>query len=164
MQLIRSFIDMLGGMEYALFWGVYSCVLLLLLQALLKILSALFRLKVALRERKQRRLQARRRLEFTLPDGENAYLRERLRTSLKAEDKPPTDKESVGVRLRYARRMIARLKESPLSPVERLDIEEMSGLVAAYGGQQKWSNGDIKGVNEIFARLLKLSAKYEIAV
>ena len=83
-------------------------------------------------ERKARREEEKRRLQFVLPDKENAYLRDRLRTALKiveGEGKKgdfSTDKESVGVRLRYTRRMVAQLKEAALSPIERLDIEEMA--------------------------------------
>ncbi len=164
MAYIRDFIEALGGMEYALFLGVYACTTLLLLQTVIKLVRGIFSIVCALQERKRRKRQAARRLAFTLPDGENEYLRSRLRTALNGEEKAPTDRESVGVRLRYVRRMLAKLKESPLSPVERLDVEEMSGLIAAYGEERKWSSEDIKAVNEIFARLLKLSAKHEIAV
>ncbi len=120
-------------------------------------------------ERKAKREEEKRRLQFVLPDQENAYLRDRLHTALKTaesngEKEFSTDKRSVGVRLSYARKMVAKLKEAPLSPIERLDIEEMARTVLLMERKGRWSGTEIKMINEIFACLLKLSAKYEVAV
>ena len=43
-------------------------------------------------------------------------------------------------------------------------VEEFAKLLAAYDRKGKWSASDVKTVSEIFSRLLKLAAKYEIAV
>ena len=148
-----------------LFSMVFSCVCCLFLA------YAVCSAKKRARERRERRAAVKRRLQFTLPDKENGYLRDRLHTALCAQESDErneeidvADKKSVGVKLGYARKMLAKVKESALSPIERLDVEEMSRLVALYGRKGKWSGSDVKAINEIFARLLKLSAKYEIAV
>ena len=134
------------------------------------ILFAYLLIKEKIKARKARREEYKRRLQFVLPDRENAYLRDRLHTALKTievsgERKEfSTDKKSVGVRLRYARRMVAKVKGAALSPIERLDVEEMSRTLLLMEQKGKWSNGEIKMINEIFSCLLKLSAKYEVAV
>ncbi len=153
-----------GGLKYATFYLTLACFFLLLLQFIIQATRSIRRLKARRKESKRQLLQAKRQLEFALPDSENQYLRERLHTALRKEEKGDTDKGNAQVRLRYARKLLACLKESPLSPVERLDVEEICALVAAYGERQRLSGADIKAVNEVFARILKLSAKYEIAV
>lgn len=134
------------------------------------ILFAYLLITARIKARKARREEYKRRLQFVLPDKENAYLRDRLHTALKTIEgngerkELSTDKKSVGVRLRYARRMIARIKGAALSPIERLDVEEMSRTLLLMEQKGRWSNGEVKMINEIFSCLLKLSAKYEVAV
>jgi hypothetical protein len=74
------------------------------------------------------------------------------------------EKRGSVARMGYARKLLAQVKESPLTPVERIDVEEFAKLLAAYDRKGKWSASDVKTVSEIFSRLLKLAAKYEIAV
>ena len=112
--------------------------------------------------RRAQRAQIKRRLQFTLPDRENSYLRDRLHTALQEK------KEEIflekGIRIGYAKKMLAKVKEESLTPTERIDVEEMARLLALYEHKEKWSASDTKTMSEVFARLLKLSAKYEIAV
>ena len=122
-------------------------------------------------ERRLYRAEIKRRVQFTLPDKENGYLRDRLRTALHTaeiggldEEAFGANKKNVGIRLSYARKMLAKVKEAPLSPAERLDVEEMARLIFLYEKREKWSSSELKTVNEIFSRLLKLSAKYELAI
>ncbi len=165
MPWLYEVIEEVRCVEVATLYGVYACLALLLLLSVIQLVRGICALSRRRKERRRRRLQAARKLEFTLPDERNEYVRSRLRTTLRAETPPKTvDKDSAGVRLRYAKKMLSLLKESPLSPVERLDVEEMDGVVALYKGRERWSSEDMKAVNEVFARLLKLSAKYEIAV
>lgn len=130
--------------------------------AVLYILLALRR-KIA--RRRAARLELKRRIQFTLPDRENEYLRDRLRISLNTKkEEVVSERKQVGVRIGYARKMLAKIKEESLTPTERIDVEEMAGLIAAYDRKEKWSASDVKVMSEIFSRLLKLSAKYGIAV
>ena len=116
-------------------------------------------------ERKARREEKKRRVQFTLPDRENQYLRDRLQTALRTErEEAVLETRGSVARMGYARKLLAQVKESPLTPVERIDVEEFAKLLAAYDRKGKWSASDVKTVSEIFSRLLKLAAKYEIAV
>ncbi len=157
-----------GGTEKALLVGVYACLVLLLLLAISEIGNAIVggigKLKKAFRERKALSLKLRRSLQYTLPDNENSYVRARLNTALKPQEEEGLEKEEVGVRLGYVKKLLSGVKEAALSPVERLDVEEMASAVVLYMQKQRWSGSDVKAINEIFARLLKLSAKYEVAV
>ncbi len=158
-------IENASKVELATLFGVYACLALAFWLLWIRLFQGILFLVKKSKERRERRLQATRRLQYTLPDERNEYLKSRLHTALRTEEPQRyADKENVGVRLRYAKKMLSLLKESPLSPVERLDVEELDGVIAAYRGREKWSSEDVKAVNEIFARLLKLSAKYEIAV
>ena len=133
------------------------------------LLFAYLTLKSKHAERKARREEEKRRLQFVLPEKENAYLRDRLIRALKiAQEKDgkefSTDQESIGVRLSYAHNIVTKLKESPLSPIERLDVEEMARTILLMERRGSWSSSEIKMINEIFACLLKLAAKHEVAV
>ncbi len=158
------FIQNIGGVQLATFGLVCICVFLLCAQAVISSFRGIIALKRKAKLRKKARIQAARRLEFTLPDEHNEYVRERLHTALRKEELLEKDKAGVPVRLRYARQMLTLLKASPLSPIERLDVEEMDKVIALYQEERGLRSEEMKAVNEIFARLLKLSAKYEIAV
>ena len=123
-------------------------------------LSGILALRRRLRARRVRVFEEKRRLQYTLPDRENEYLRDRLRTALNPLS--PPKEEGARVSLGYAKRMLARLKESPLSPLERIEIEETAAFVALLSKKEKWSGADAKSVNEVLSRLLKLAAKYEL--
>ena len=115
--------------------------------------------------RRKQRAEIKRQLQFTLPDRENGYLRDRLHTAFRTEkEDKDTEKRSAGVRVHYARKMLAKIKEAQLTPVERIDVEEMARILALYEIKEKWSTSDIKAMSEVFSRLLKLAAKYEVAV
>ncbi len=150
------------GEEGATLFATCACLFLLLLRETVAFFRWLFSLKEGARAKKRARIQAARRLEYTLPDEHNAYVRERLQTTLSARE--GREETGASVRVRYARRMLTLLKGSALTPVERLDVEEMEKALALYDEDKRWTGEDMKAVNEIFARLLKLSAKYEIAV
>ncbi len=161
MTWLNERIEMIGEGRVALFVAC-ACLLLLLLRETTTFFCWIFSLKARVYAKKRARIQAARRLQYTLPDEHNEYVRERLQTTLRREERK--DETGAFVRVRYARRMLSLLKGSPLSPVERLDVEEMEKTLALYDEDKRWSGEDMKAVNEIFARLLKLSAKYEIAV
>ncbi len=170
MAWFQTIIEELGGDKELLILMIsFSCLVLLSFLVIVGggylTACALRRACVRAQERKKRRAEGARRLKYTLPDRENSYVRARLNTALKGEEELlKGEKQSVGVRLGYTRKMLSRVREAALSPVERLDVEEMAGLLALYLHKEKWSGAEVKAINEMFARLLKLSAKYEIAV
>ncbi len=112
-------------------------------------------------ERKRRRAELARRVQFTLPDRGNSYVRERLQTTLQ----PPTPGAEEGTEplyLGYATELLAKLKNAPLSMSERLRIEEMAAYLALCRQMSTWQEQEVKSVNETLAQLLKMAAKYEI--
>lgn len=124
-------------------------------------LSGILALRRRMRAKRVRVFEEKRRLQFALPERENGYLRDRLRTALQPFS--PPEEEGARVSLRYARRMLARVKESPLSPLERIELEETAAFVALLAKKEIWSATDAKSLNEVLSRLLKLAAKYEVS-
>ncbi len=166
MLWLESFISRFDSEERAILCLTAICALLVAFLVLLRLGEIFFAAARMGRQRKrlrrQQRMEEKRALRYTLPDRENSYVRARLHTALQPQT---TDgEEPIELRLGYVRKMLAKVKEAALSPVERLDVEELSSLIALYVGKEKWSTEDRKAVNEVFARLLKLSAKYKIAV
>lgn len=117
-----------------------------------------------LRKRLQKRRELRelsvKKTEYALPDKENTLVRERLNTVLKTV----TEEESAETYFRFvhAQKLLAKVREKPLTNAERLETEEMDALFHAFSKKEKWNFEDIRIVNEAFARVLKLSAKYAV--
>ncbi len=159
-----------GGYEQTILLGVLVCLGVLVLSVVGKCGYAFWRYGVALsRGKKERHLQRAdrgNRLEYALPARENTLVRERLLSALSTDkrEQGDVDAESVGVKLQYATKLIARLKENALTAVEGLEVKEMSALVALYNRKEKWTNEDVKALGEVLARLLKLTAKYDVAL
>lgn len=116
--------------------------------------------KKRLQNRRERRAEATRRLSYVLPDRDNAYVKARLQTALNAPEEETSEKHNFT--LAHARKLLARIKESPLTAVERLETEEMSRLLALYVQKERWTADDLRTANELFARILKLSGKYAV--
>ena len=111
---------------------------------------------------KRRRLQAEiaKRVEYTLPQRENAYIRARLQDGLRVAD---GEKRTSGcARLGYARVLLGKVKSAPLSIADRLMAEEMEKAFALYHGKTSLTVEELRGVNDLCASLLKLSAKYAV--
>ena len=105
-----------------------------------------------------------------LPEKDNSYVRARLHTALRAEEtdafsivRKSVPYENRGmVRLGYAWRLLAGVQDAPLSPAERLEVDALARSFAEYAVCERWDNEQLRAVNELFARLLKLSAKYGV--
>ncbi len=121
-------------------------------------------------ERKRRRAEIARRLCYTLPDRENSYVRTRLNTALQVQernvnaDMGTSQGTEPPIKLTYARGLLSKVKEVNLSQAERLQVEEMERTFSMYLYKQSWSAEDARAVGELCAALLKLSAKYAVAV
>lgn len=131
--------------------SLFAVVLILLIIALIK----------RGRARKRKRAEEGRRVQYTLPDSRNTYVRSRLNTALQVKEADAEEVEHA-LRLEYVRDLLYKLKNAPLSPAERLETDEMAGLLAVYAEKKSWSAWDLRVMNDCFARLLKLSAKYTI--
>ena len=120
---------------------------------------------VALQKRKRREKlrcsEVERRLQYTLPQRENMYVRERLDTALQVQSGEENEKK-MKVRLGYARALLYKVQAAPLSTAERLQVEEMAKAFPLYREKETWTAEEVRGVNEWCAALLKLSAKYTV--
>ena len=132
----------LAGAEYLLVCGVIS-------------------IRKRRRMRRAQRAEIERRISYTLPDRENSYVRARLQTALQV---PDYKKVSTGepVRLEYAKKLLGKVKQAPLSPAERLQAEEIGRVFEEYLQKERWDDTDLRAVNNTFSILLKLSAKYAV--
>ena len=132
--------------------GVFAGMVYLLLISLL----ALRRLRI---ERIRWRKEIARRLQYTLPQRENTYIRTRLNTALQVAGESEV---SLAVQLGYTHELLNRLWSAPLSVAERLQTEEIGKLLNLYKGKERWTAREVNGLNDVCATLLKLSAKYAV--
>ena len=125
--------------------------------------------------RKKRRADILRKVQYTLPEKDNTYIRARLNQALntanipicKAEEAnlikqtfPKGDKEDIHAS--YARKMLEKLQEAPLTKVERLEMQEVARLFSALLKKSRWTVEDVRLMNDMFSYLLKISAKYAV--
>lgn len=108
-------------------------------------------------KRKEERAERLRKVEYTLP--KNEYVRSRLEKVLDGEDEELAKREC---KLSHARKLLAKVKEAPLSVAERLETEELGRALALFVQKDRWTAVDMQRANELFARILKLSGKYAI--
>lgn len=123
-----------------------------------------FSVRIRVQKRRAKREEVLRKLKFTLPDKDNDFIRARLNTTLSPTAKAAnaSDGEKKTFRLEHARQLLEKVKNAPLSKAERMEAEELSNLFYAYLKKSKWTAEDIRLLNEMFAYLLKLSAKYSV--
>ena len=121
------------------------------------VISVATRLKA--KEKKEKRNEYRA-LQVALPERENRYVRTRLESVLHAGEK---DVDGVWkTEFAYARSLLAKLKAAELSTVDRLQVDELGRLLAVYGKKEKLSASDLPLINDAFAIILKMSAKYGV--
>lgn len=125
------------------------------------LLFFLLGIRLKIKERKRRRAEIARRVQFALPDRNNSYVRERLQTALHVPTQEEKN-EAQPLYLGYATELLSKLKNAPLSVSERLRIEEMGAYLALCKQMPKWQEQEVKSVNEVLAQLLKMAAKYEV--
>ena len=112
------------------------------------------------REKNAKREERYRLLQYSLPDRENSYVRARLNGVLCAENEKGDFAWST--EFSYAHALLGKVRASQLSPADRLQAEDMGKLLAMYGKKERLATEDLKVVNETFAALLKLAAKYSV--
>ena len=121
-----------------------------------------------IQRRKEARAEIARRIAYTLPERENTYVRSRLNTTLFLPeeelnaDMGASNGSQEPVKLDYARTLLNRLRESPLSGADRLQVEELGRMLSLYLLKENWTTKDARAVNELCATLLKLSGKYNV--
>ena len=124
---------------------------------------AAFMIRTKILKQRAQREEMLRKLKFTLPDRNNSFIQARLNTVLQPENTTEIEEgEKKTFRLEHAKQLLAKVKEAPLSKAERLEIEELSKLFNAYLKKYKLTSEDVRLLNEMFAYLLKMSAKYSV--
>lgn len=160
-----------GGGAYLASWGrsgAEICLACLFLVGGGAFLALFFLLRIfdKIQERKRRRQNAARALQFTLPDKDNSFVRARLHGALCVEEDERADCPESGrekrLPLAHAKKLIAALRGAALSQADRLAFEETAKLIALYEHKSDWSEGDARIVNEALAALIKTSAKYAV--
>ena len=120
----------------------------------------------AILDRRKRREEISRRLQYTLPQRDNSYIRARLHTALNCEENAFNADMGGGkegkIPFQYVQELLCKVKESPLTMAERLQVEEMSKTFALYDGKEEWTTEELRGVNDLCGALVKLSAKYAV--
>lgn len=117
----------------------------------------------AKRKKRARKEERYRQLQYTLPDRENTYIRARLNGALHCErEESKVEKSAWKTEFSYARDLLAGLRAAELSATDRLQTEDLSRLLALYGKKEKLDSEDLPLVNDCFAALLKLAAKYAV--
>lgn len=111
--------------------------------------------------------KADRDFKFTLPDRENSFVRDRLKGDLQNADEAKKQSAAVlmkdlDLRLDYTRKTITKLKASPLTPADRLEVNRISKTVTFYALKNALSPIETRALNDCFSRLLKLCAKYAV--
>ncbi|MBQ8685651.1 MAG: hypothetical protein IJ514_05735 [Clostridia bacterium] len=129
------------------------------------VLLLLCSVKGKIKKRREARAKIERKLQFTLPDSENSFVRARLNTVLKPTDTEDGQQETLPaqeLKISYARQLLTRLKETQLSTADRLKTDELAGLISVYMSKDGWTANDLRALNDAFSGVLKLSAKYSV--
>ncbi len=123
----------------------------------------IFSLFSLLSRRRKRRKNANREVKFTLPDRENTFVRARLSTVLNREFcQAQRQEEKLAIEFSQALKMLDKISIAPLSAAEKIEVGQMQGDLRAFEEKQTFSAKEVSSINEKFARLLKLSAKYGV--
>ena len=120
-----------------------------------------------IKNRREKRRAIERKLKYTLPEKDNAFIRTRLNTVLKASENCEEEGQMQAekyFRLEYARKLLNSLKNASVSVAERLEIVELLVLFEAYLKKTEWKTTELKTVNDALSRVLKLCAKYSVSV
>ena len=171
LSVYLAFTSILGGLFgiFTLYFGAIREVVWLAVSVLAVFGGMVYMLlfcTLALRrstlQRRQRRAEIARRVQYTLPQRENTYIRTRLNTALHFSDTGEEEKIQTAVRLGYARILLTKVQAAPLTVADRVQVEEMGKIFTLYKGKEEWTVKEVNGVNNLCASLLKLSAKYVV--
>ncbi len=158
---------------------LFAIVLLAFLTATVyALLTCALIIRAMILRKKKRREEILRKVQYTLPDKDNSYVRTRLNTALQRAN-IQTNGTAVGgtenagkeikeesikgdFRADYARKLLAKLQEAPLTKAERMEMEVISRMFSAYIKKSRLTVEDVRVLNDMFSYLLKISAKYAV--
>ena len=112
------------------------------------------------RLRRWKQLHVHRNCQFTLPDKDNKYLRQRLQTALSCEKSE--EPRQVGVCGDYARERVMKLKGAGLSTVDELRLNDLAKGLEMLLMKEKLTATEQADLNVSLSALLKMSAKYGV--
>jgi len=147
------------------YWLLFSAVLLSGIVFVSELIFLWVYCKKRRQKRKRERAERARRLQFSLPDKDNSFLRARLNNVLKTPDKDENFQspiEADGVRFAYVQEMVQKALSAPLSSSDRFDLEETAKLFKAVSLREKWSDKDVRIMNDCCLKTLKVLAKYAL--
>ena len=153
----NAFIDIFAKDLYAaLLFFALSCVvgavLFLALKTTVKILK-----------KRRHKFIPEREVEFMLPDRENTYVRSRLATVLNTDLQKETEREEeLPLAFAHAQSLLHKLWFVPLSQAERLEMQDLEDKLTKYSVRTRFNAKDVNTLNDVFSRLLKLSAKHGV--
>lgn len=114
--------------------------------------------------RKEERAKKARTLQFSLPQKDNEFIRERLLHVLNNEKKDAEDTryQEKDLQITYAQTLLEKLVNAPLSAIERIETEETARLLKLTFSRGEWTAQELRMINDCFVTLLKTSAKYAV--
>lgn len=113
--------------------------------------------------RQKKKTEKPRDVAFMLPDRENTFVRSRLLTALNPEFCLTEEKEErLAVEFTQALKLLEKIWIAPLSPAEKIETGQLRNELQAFEKKQTFSVEEVRAINEKFARVLKLSAKYAV--
>lgn len=111
---------------------------------------------------KQREMELQnKRLEYVLPDRDNGYVRARLNTVLHVGEREEGLPQGE-FRFAHARKLLAAIKQKPLSTPERLQVQDMEKLFHVYLQKDTLRAEEVQLLSDTFAALIKLAAKHAL--
>ncbi len=161
-QNVKTVLDGIQSWFFAQNWGLWAAIAMGA-----HLLFHLYKKRKAQKEKKRLQKEAaNRRAQFVLPDRDNTFVRARLHTALQE----PTDikvQECDGekreeFRFAYARKLLTKLKNAPLSATERLQAEDMEKTLGLCLQKERLRPEEIRLMSDTFAAVLKLAAKYAV--
>ncbi len=115
------------------------------------------------RKKRKKKTPPARELQFTLPDRENTFVRARLSTVLNRDFVANEEqKERLALDFTQALRMLEKIKTSPLSPAEQIEVSQLHVDLSGFARKELFSPREATNINDSFSRILKLSAKYKL--
>ena len=98
-----------------------------------------------------------------LPDRENTFVRSRLSTVLNYEFcRAQEQEEKLAIEFTQALEILNKISVAPLSTAEKIEVGQMQSDLRVLQAKETFSGKEVSSINEKFARLLKLSAKYSV--
>lgn len=112
--------------------------------------------------KRKKKTEKPRDVAFMLPDRENTFVRSRLLTALNPEFLAQSQEERLAVEFTQALKLLEKIWLAPLSPAEKIETGQLRSELQAFEKKQTFLVEEVRVINEIFARVLKLSAKYAV--